>query len=701
MNRFILSVVGLFLLLSGTLSAEYDSGAASTETPTGKVATLVESSDAYEPTEESEASSASGSGYEKKGKEKIEVPDAPVNLNDFARLSVLHGGRIMPVDSFAQVHLVQFSGRRTYGRKPAVDWLARLMMSDDDEPQNERIFLLNNPDLATSIGLTPRDDRRYTFAEFNAGTNMSQLITLVNTAAEKDSKGEALDLIDKGASSIYRNLMAYLQISGVFTYADPAGDMVVSKATAQKLGYEDTTLSPLMVVGKIGELRDIFMASHQSGAEMPEFEREVFYIMRALQMRNQRINEMTSAERQFPFEILVRNPYPDESVTEHQWMAPWEAVVDLRVPPRIHSQLSTLDDMRQAYRAGDDQAFQAAVGVFKASREAAFEGGFESRHVELEMILNRSNPFFWSQWLYVLGFALVMISLLFPRNARLVWMAFTAAIAGVILTAFVLNGAGIIMRMLVMDRPPITNLYSTFITVSWLCVLVGLLLTRIDLKDEGYILASVSGGVLMFISSKFQGDGDTMGPLVAVLDSNFWLSTHVTTIIIGYAGCCAAGVLGHVYLFVEYFRGDTPEDKKRSRMLYGAIIGVLGFGLIFSVLGTILGGIWADYSWGRFWGWDPKENGALLIVLWTAMLFHMRIGGMIRQRGMAIGAALGIIVVMLAWFGVNLLNTGLHSYGFTEGAATVLFLYVAGQILFCIVMGKLLAYKERQRRAAG
>ena len=227
------------------------------------------------------------------------------------------------------------------------------------------------------------------------------------------------------------------------------------------------------------------------------------------------------------------------------------------------------------------------------------------------------------------------------------------------------------------------------------------MLTRIDLKDEGFILASVSGGVLMFISSKFQGDGDTMGPLVAVLDSNFWLSTHVTTIIIGYAGCCAAGVLGHVYLFVEYFRGDTPEDKKRSRMLYGAIIGVLGFGLIFSVLGTILGGIWADYSWGRFWGWDPKENGALLIVLWTAMLFHMRIGGMIRQRGMAIGAALGIIVVMLAWFGVNLLNTGLHSYGFTEGAATVLFLYVAGQILFCIVMGKLLAYKERQRRAAG
>ncbi len=110
----------------------------------------------------------------------------------------------------------------------------------------------------------------------------------------------------------------------------------------------------------------------------------------------------------------------------------------------------------------------------------------------------------------------------------------------------------------------------------------------------------------------------------------------------------------------------------------------MAFGLLFSFIGTVLGGVWADQSWGRFWGWDPKENGALIIVLWGSLLFHAKLGKMIGPLGMAVGSVLGIIVVMMAWFGINLLGVGLHSYGFTSGVANALTAYVISEAVFLI-----------------
>ena len=106
--------------------------------------------------------------------------------------------------------------------------------------------------------------------------------------------------------------------------------------------------------------------------------------------------------------------------------------------------------------------------------------------------------------------------------------------------------------------------------------------------------------------------------------------------------------------------------------------------LFFTLFGTILGGIWADQSWGRFWGWDPKENGALLIVLWQLMMIHMRLSGLAKPKEFALGMALNNIIVALAWFGVNLLQVGLHSYGFDDGVARNLFMFIGFEIIFCL-----------------
>jgi cytochrome c biogenesis factor len=151
--------------------------------------------------------------------------------------------------------------------------------------------------------------------------------------------------------------------------------------------------------------------------------------------------------------------------------------------------------------------------------------------------------------------------------------------------------------------------------------------------------------------------------------------------------------------------GETGDGGKAERLkeIGKMVYGTLCFGLLFSFIGTVLGGIWADQSWGRFWGWDPKENGALLIVIWCIILLHARYWGNIRGFGVAQGAVFGAIVVSLAWFGVNLLNVGLHSYGFTTGAATKLFGYIGAELAFMLVtaVGLKLGWGSKPRAGKG
>jgi len=183
---------------------------------------------------------------------------------------------------------------------------------------------------------------------------------------------------------------------------------------------------------------------------------------------------------------------------------------------------------------------------------------------------------------------------------------------------------------------------------------------------------------------------------VAVLDTNFWLTMHVTTIIMGYAAGLLAAALGHVYVFGRVLRiraKDAQLYATITRMTYG----VLCFGLLFSITGTVLGGVWANESWGRFWGWDPKENGALMICLWLLALLHARAAGYIRELGLNVGAVFGGMVLAFSWWGVNLLGVGLHSYGFTSGTLNILIVfYVIEALVLWTGLG--VWWRERRER---
>jgi cytochrome c biogenesis factor len=192
--------------------------------------------------------------------------------------------------------------------------------------------------------------------------------------------------------------------------------------------------------------------------------------------------------------------------------------------------------------------------------------------------------------------------------------------------------------------------------------------------------------VTLLIAHNLALGGDTMEMLRAVLDTNFWLATHVVVVTLGYASTFAAGLLAILYIFLGLFTpllsqkagaGNLDFGKALAKMCYGIVC----FATLFSFVGTVLGGIWADQSWGRFWGWDPKENGALLIVLWNAILLHARWGGLVRERGFMNLAIFGNVVTSFSWFGVNMLGIGLHSYGFMDAAFKWLMMFVASQLL--------------------
>jgi ABC-type transport system involved in cytochrome c biogenesis permease subunit len=256
--------------------------------------------------------------------------------------------------------------------------------------------------------------------------------------------------------------------------------------------------------------------------------------------------------------------------------------------------------------------------------------------------------------------------------------------------------AGLLFRMILEGRPPVTNLYSSAIFIGWGAAVLGLILERFYRDGIGVVVASAVGFITLVIAHNLSLGGDTMEMMRAVLDTNFWLATHVVVITLGYSSTFVAGFLAIVYVLRGVFTSGLTEatSKALARMVYGIIC----FSTLFSFVGTVLGGIWADQSWGRFWGWDPKENGAALLVLWNAIILHCRFGGIVRERGLMQLAIFGNVVTAWSWFGTNMLGVGLHAYGFMDSAVFWLGAFMMCQMLI-IALGSLPLHHWRSLQA--
>jgi cytochrome c-type biogenesis protein CcsB len=235
-----------------------------------------------------------------------------------------------------------------------------------------------------------------------------------------------------------------------------------------------------------------------------------------------------------------------------------------------------------------------------------------------------------------------------------------------------------------MGRAPVSNMYETVIWVAWGCILFAAILEWIY-KQKFILFAGTLVGVVSLVIADFAPTvlDPTLQPLEPVLRSNYWLTIHVMTITISYAAFFLAFGLGDLGL-IYYLRGEQKNQEK-IKGIVNAIYRSMQIGVAFLAPGIILGGIWADYSWGRFWGWDPKETWALIALLGYLAVLHARLGGLIKNFGMVVTAIVTFSLVIMAWYGVNfVLGAGLHSYGFGAGGVEYVSAFIAAHFLFII-----------------
>jgi ABC-type transport system involved in cytochrome c biogenesis permease subunit len=395
-------------------------------------------------------------------------------------------------------------------------------------------------------------------------------------------------------------------------------------------------------------------------------------------------NEMNMDPRGLPELPAI---VPPASGGDEAWLSPIQALArNASLPAVMRREISWLSQAARAYAGDNGSDFARALIAFNISvKQRLGARALAGSRISMELFYNRLDPFFKAELAYGLG----LLFLLFSLAVRRTWLERLSLLC--LLLGFLPHSFGMAARMWIMNRPPVTNLYETFVFVAWAGTAMGLLMAWWRKKGLGILAGGLAGLVFLVIAGRYAMDGDTMGMLAAVLDSNLWLATHVVTISLGYAGCVVAGIIGHVVIIQELLEPRSAAAADTASTLYAA----LAFGLSFTAIGTVMGGIWADQSWGRFWGWDPKENGALLIILWCAVLFHARLAGWIGHIGLAAGSIGAIVAVALAWFGVNLLGVGMHAYGFTSGAARGLAAFSCAELLFLALSLPLVKKRSR------
>ena len=588
------------------------------------------------------------------------------DAQEIGRILLLENGRKKPLDTYARNKLLQFSGKRHVGKQSALSWITDLLL-DPSRVDFSKVFLINNPDFAATLGVPPEHHRRYSYASLSTA---AEKIQHYYDQAEKTTAANRNEF-DREIMRIYANLIEYRTLASTMQFATPDIGFYLPNIDStvdvpEALSNPDHPPSFFDML-RYNEFLSTNMTRIQQKGTDSTSETDSYII--AITHKMYEFNSMTGNP---PPEII-----PSVSKDGEIWYSPAGFACAFKRAATTSPLETSFIALALSYRTKNQNGFDAALKKFLASQKDA-AAPLRLPDPSLELAYNRLNAFFIAKILLGLAAILSLITLVSGHRA-----VHIAALAGIV-SALVLSTAGIIMRMFIMHHPPVTNLYETFIFVGWSMMVIGIFIERIGIRSIGLITASLAGFIFFHVAGRYAADGDTLGMLAAVLDSGFWLTTHIITIALGYAGCMGAGFVGHIYLVQRLV---APGRKDQSAAIAKAVYGVFAFGLLFTTLGTVTGGMWADQAWGRFWGWDPKENGALLIILWCTIVFHARLTKRIADAGTAAGAIISSILVMCTWIGVNLLGTGLHSYGFTSSGARMLAGYSGFELLFLIAVG--------------
>jgi len=649
--------------------------------------------------------------------------DGEYHVREFGRLPVLLNGRIQPFDSVARNTLLQI---RSTGDVPleevpswqfwhhakklkSTEWLLEVM-TRPEVADTRPIFLIHHAELLGELKLQDKGLEKSGLRYYTAN-DLKPLLPEIDEQARKAGEVKAEDQTTfqkqvgklANALSLYQRLKVTLQPEGADDFAHQLADFQKNMGPAQ--------------------------VAAQASESGKEFDKE------ALRRIAEPLQEFQLMAR-FGYPLTVPPVNPGEA-PEH-WQTMGASLLESGHAGALHPAVTNFAAMATAYHQQKPDSFNRAVASHREWLTPQFRKALTKGRAEF--YFNSVKPFLHAMIIYLCAFVLACGALLTLAAAPNLSESLRRSAFYLVILAGLVHTFGLVFRMALEGRPPVTNLYSSAIFIGWGTMLLGLLLEKIYRVGIGSVVASLTGFVTLTIAHNLALGGDTMEMLRAVLDTNFWLATHVVVITLGYASTFAAGLLAILYVFLGVFTplltqkigagarssssAPVPTLDQSGRLPTaatqpaipplpggegrdeGALAGisqssitapnseiVLGqalanmvyaivcFATLFSFVGTVLGGIWADQSWGRFWGWDPKENGALLIVIWNAVILHARWGDLVGDRGIMNLAIFGNIVTSFSWFGVNMLGIGLHSYGFMDAAFKWLMIFIGSQVL--------------------
>ncbi len=586
-------------------------------------------------------------------------PDKEFHLTEFGRLPVLLNGRVQPFDSVARNCLLQFRGKGSAPIKlhfsiwseskrgqlmAATPWLLEVMVKPE-LADTRKIFRIDHPQLIALLKLPEADPEKGEDGKHYSWNDLKPQLAEIQKQGRRASGIEAQvrDAFEKACLKLLNSLFLYQRL----------------KSSLQPEGTADfqADIAAFQAAVKPG-IEAVRNREAKKDYDKAAFDR----FMHHLEAFD------TLSQRAHPLIVPPANP----AASREDWQNMGAALLRLVHGGPVHPAVQAYAGMATAYRQDRVADFNQAVAGYRQWLEADFKQ--ELRKSQHEHFFNQWRPFYLAMTIYVVAFLLACGSWFNWSD----WLRRSAYF--LIVLGSVVHTSGLLYRMILEGRPPVTNLYSSAIFIGWGAVILGLVLEKFYRDGIGSVVGSFTGFVTLVIAHNLAVGGDTMEMMRAVLDTNFWLATHVVTITLGYSANFVAGFLAIVFIVRGLFSKGLAAStaKALGRMVYGIIC----FATLFSFAGTVLGGIWADQSWGRFWGWDPKENGALMIVLWNAVILHARWGRWAGDRGLMNLAIVGNIITSFSWFGVNMLGIGLHSYGFMDAAFRWLMLFTVSQLVF-------------------
>ncbi|MDX9972588.1 MAG: cytochrome c biogenesis protein CcsA [FCB group bacterium] len=650
-------------------------------------------------------------------------------------LPVQEDGRIKPLSTYADFALLRLNGKReVYNldekRISSTEWLLDCLFYPE-AARRYKSFLVEASEVLDAIGVAHEKKRdRYSYAQLEPG--IPKLFQLASQYSTKEAKDRGI--VENQIVILAHNVNEFELLSHYLDFARHSYFEGQSERLKQLVPVEDGAAFSAILM-KLPTLRQLYLtlSTPQEGVDQQTLAQEQKQVEQFMTTLGH-VADLSTALALFP---------PADPKTP-EWLSPADiAQLSLVTPEEAQPQVAKLAELEKLTALRDQpDTFKSQFAAFQQQIMDAAKARGEYSKVPLEYFYYKGDRrgFMLTSVLFVVFAGLVLYRLFRPEarwatvaatvaltvpmlfqgylfyNAltlyllsflvvALLWVRPKSRILGIlapitIAAPTILVLVGITLRCIIRSRPPVSTLYETVLFVTASVVIVALAIEWMNRRKLALSLASMLGVLGLFLANKYEmSEGvDTMPSLVAVLDTNFWLATHVTTVTLGYAAGLLAAAIAHVYIFGKLFR-VKPADPAFYSSVTNMTYGVLCFGLFFSVLGTVLGGIWANDSWGRFWGWDPKENGALMIVLWELAILHALAGRYIRELGLAIACVFGAIVVAFSWWGVNLLGVGLHSYGFTSGAAQSLAIFYSVESVV-ILAGFVVWLRDRFRPAA-